>query len=191
MGYFDLPKYRKSKVVKRFMSERWEILDENGQPTGKVMCRGDNCLKTGEYHLVVHIWVLSSDGRFLIQKRSQEKKLMPGEWAATGGAAIMGETPYEAAHRELKEELGIDSTPTTLKKIARLKRRSSLLDIWAITVDLPAERFVLQKSEVDCVRWITADGLRQMIRDGAYHNYGKEYFDTVFSGVNDYRRALV
>ncbi|MCQ2449467.1 MAG: NUDIX domain-containing protein [Clostridia bacterium] len=172
-------------------SERWEILDGDGQPTGRTMRRGENCLKSGEYHLVVHIWVLSENGNFLLQKRAADKKLMPGEWAATGGAAIVGETPYEAAHRELKEELGIDSTPETLVKITRLKRRNSLVDVWAITVDRPAESFVLQKSEVDCVRWVTPQEFREMIHQGKYHNYGKDYFDAVFAGIEDYRSATV
>ncbi len=171
--------------------EQWEILDGDGNATGRMMRRGVHHLKSGEYHLVVHIWVLSPNGEFLIQKRSPNKKLMPGEWAATGGAAIAGETPYEAAHRELKEELGLDSTPETLLKIARLKRRNAFVDLWAITTDRPAESFVLQKSEVACVRWITAADFREMIRAGHFHNYGKEYFDTVFSGVENYRRALV
>ncbi len=173
------------------MPECWEILDGDGNPTGKTMRRGENCLKSGEYHLVAHIWVVASNGNFLIQKRAENKRLMPGEWAATGGAAIAGETPFEAAHRELKEELGLESTPNTLQRIVRLKRRNSLVDIWVITVDRPAESFILQKSEVDRVRWITPEAFRQMIHDGEFHNYGKEYFDAVFDGIENYRRALV
>ena len=68
--------------------EKWDILNEKGVPTGRTTLRGKCILKAGEYHLVVHIWVVSGDGRLLIQRRSDNKKLMPGEWAATGGAAV-------------------------------------------------------------------------------------------------------
>ena len=101
--------------------EKWDILNASGQPVGKTVVRGRSVLSNGEYHLVVHIWVESDDGRYLIQRRSENKKLMPGEWAATGGAAIAGEDSFAAAKRELKEELGIDSTKDTLKFVKRIK----------------------------------------------------------------------
>ena len=83
--------------------EKWDILRQDGSSTGRQTVRGGNTLKPGEYHLVVHIWIVSSTGRFLIQRRAYSKKLMPGEWAATGGAAIAGEDSYTAARRELDE----------------------------------------------------------------------------------------
>lgn len=171
--------------------ERWDILDENGTPSGRTMLRGENSLKPGEYHLVVHIWVLSPDGNFLIQKRAKDKKLMPGEWAATGGAAIAGENSCTAARRELLEELGLDPAPENFKKLARLKRRNSLLDIWVTVTDRPSESFVLQKSEVEKVRWVTEAELASMIENGNFHNYGKEYYDTVFAEIENYRRAII
>ena len=96
--------------------ELWDIMNEDGVVTGKTVVRGRTVLKHGEYHLVVHIWVLGSDGNFLIQRRSEKRKLMPGEWAATGGATIAGETPFASARRELYEELSIRSNENTLKK---------------------------------------------------------------------------
>lgn len=165
-------------------TEIWDILNENGSITGKTTVRGVGFLKPGEYHLVVHIWVISSDGKVLIQKRSQNKKLMPGEWAATGGAAISGETSFQAANRELFEELGIRSTPETLKKLLRLKRRNSLLDVWTITCDTPVNELKLQETEVAAARWVTISELKDMIKQGKFHNYGKEYFDKIFSKIN-------
>ena len=116
--------------------EIWDVLDENGALTGKTALRGKGFLKSGEYHLVVHIWIMSSTGQFLIQRRADDKKLMPGEGAATGGAAISGEDSFAAAKRELFEELGIKSDKQSLKKLERIKRRNSLLDVWAIVCDV-------------------------------------------------------
>ena len=171
--------------------ETWDVMTEDGTPTGRTVFRGDNTLKCGEYHLVVHIWIVSSSGNFLIQRRAEDKKLMPGEWAATGGAAISGENSFEAASREVQEELGISSTPNTLKKLARIKRRNSLLDVWVIMTDRPAEELILQESEVSEARWVTKHNLEQMIATGSFHNYGKEYFDTVFNEIENFRRATV
>lgn len=171
--------------------ERWDILDENGIPTGKTALRGGNTLKSGEYHLVVHIWIVSSDNRFLIQRRSPQKKLMPGEWAATGGAAVSGEDSFEAASRELFEELGIESDKSNLKKLLRLKRRNSWLDVWYIECNTPAENLTLQSSEVAEAKWVTSEELNLMIDTGKFHNYGKEYFTEVFDKIENYRGALV
>ncbi|MCQ2451475.1 MAG: NUDIX domain-containing protein [Clostridia bacterium] len=171
--------------------EIWDILNSKAVPTGKTVVRGQGFLKPGEYHLVVHIWIISSVGKFLIQRRSDERKLMPGEWAATGGSAISGETSFEAAKRELSEELGIRSNKHNLFKLIRLKRKNSFLDVWVITVDLPSEKLVLQKSEVKEVKWVTKDTLLQMIENGEYHNYGDEYFDNVFEKLDDYRGTFV
>ena len=171
--------------------ELWDIMNENGQITGKTAVRGRTMLRHGEYHLVVHIWVLSSDGNFLIQRRSEKRKLMPGEWAATGGAAIAGEDSYTAARRELYEELGIEGDQNSLKKLTRIKRRNSLLDVWVITADIAEDELVLQKSEVADDKWVSRDTLEDMIKNGQYHNYGKEYFTAVFSKIEDYLGVVV
>lgn len=172
-------------------TEKWDILDENGIPTGRTTTRGHCVLKQGEYHLVVHIWIVSSDGKILIQRRSVEKKLMPGEWAATGGAAMSGESSFVAARRELFEELGIKSNEESLKKILRFKRRSSLLDIWLTVTDIPESKLILQKTEVAEAKWITKEDLRSMIKSGKFHNYGKEYFDKILDKIEDCRGAVI
>lgn len=167
--------------------EIWDVFDENGVPTGKTALRGQGVLKSGEYHLVVHIWIVSRSGMFLIQRRADDRKLMPGEWAATGGAAISGEDSFAAARRELFEELGIESDRESLKKLERIKRRNSLLDVWAIVSDVTEDELVLQSSEVAEARWVTEKELLKMIDEGKFHNYGKEYFDSVFEKIKDLR----
>lgn len=161
--------------------EKWDILNSFGEVVGKTAVRGETPLKFGEYHLVVHIWVISSDGKFLIQRRSKEKKLMPGEWAATGGSAICGETSFCAAYRELIEELGIRLNARKSKCMSRIKKRNAFVDLWFTKSDVDASSLMLQKSEVSQAKWATRQELINMIKNGEFHNYGKEYFDTVFS----------
>ena len=173
------------------ITETWDILDENGIPTGKTTLRGHSFLKNGEYHLVVHIWIISSDGKFLIQRRSDDKKLMPGEWAATGGAAVSGEDSFTAASRELFEELGISTDRNTLKNILRIKRRNSFLDVYLTVCNTPADQLTLQKSEVAEVKWISKENLCKMIENGEFHNYGQDYFEQVLKEIENYRGALV
>ncbi len=168
--------------------ELWDVLGADGKPTGRRIKRGAATLKNGEYHLVVHIWPVSKDGALLIQRRSFKKKLMPGEWAATGGAAMAGESSLKAARRELFEELGISPE---LKFIKRMKKRNSLVDIWGAECNYKVEQLRLQKSEVQDACWVSAETLLKMVERGEFHNYGKEYFKTVTDFAENVRRALV
>ncbi len=165
--------------------EKWDILDSAGNKVGKTAVRGKATLNSGEYHLVVHIWVKSSDGKYLIQQRSAEKRLMPGEWAATGGAAVAGEDSFTAAQRELSEELGIFCDRESLKFLKRIKRRNSFVDIWQTEQNIPAEQLKLQKSEVAAARWVTKDHLKTMIKEGRFHDYGRYYWSVVFEESMD------
>ncbi len=160
--------------------EKWDILDSEGNKQGRTAVRGKTVLGNGEYHLVVHIWIYSSDGKMLIQKRSAARRLMPGEWAATGGAAVAGEDSFTAAARELKEELGIKSTGETLRFLKRIKRRNSFIDIWTICTDIPIRKLKLQKSEVAEARWVSREHLKTMIKEGSFHDYGKYYWSVIF-----------
>ena len=173
------------------IAEKWDVLDKNGKATGKTTLRGRNFLRRGEYHLVVHIWIISDKGDFLIQKRSDQKKLMPGEWAATGGAAISGENSFVAARRELFEELGIKTDCDTLIKLLRIKRKNSLLDVWVTTFNGDLDALTLQSSEVSEVRWVKREELEKMISLGLFHDYGEEYFDRVFEKIDEYRGACL
>ncbi len=165
--------------------EKWDILNAQGTPTGKTVVRGRTFLRPGEYHLVVHIWIVSSKGELLIQKRSKEKKLMPGEWAATGGSAFSGESSLSAAKRELFEELGIKAEENDLRFIKRIKRRNSLVDVWFTVCDTPAENLELQKGEVALARWVDTKTFTEMVEKGKFHNYGKEYFALILDTARE------
>ncbi len=165
--------------------EKWDILDQNGNYLGRTVQRSKVQFKPGEYHLVVHIWVVSSDGKILIQRRAESKREMPGQWAANGGCAIAGETSFDAAKRELIEELGIDCDENTLKNVLRIKRRNSLIDIWMIVADLSVEELKLQETEVAEAKWVTMNELKCMIKCGKFHNYGSEYFEKVFCKIKN------
>lgn len=172
-------------------TEKWDILNEDGIPTGMTKIRGNGIFKKGEYHLVVHIWIVSSDGELLIQRRADDKEPMPGEWAATGGAAKAGEDSFTAASRELYEELGIKSDRQTLKFVSRIKRRNSFVDIWVINADVKLKNLKLQSSEVSEVKWVSPQKLKEMIDSKEYHNYGNEYFSVVLNRITENRGITV
>lgn len=169
--------------------ERWDIYDIDGKATGKTVLRGGVRLNAGEYHLVVHIWVMTRDGRLLIQRRSDSKELMPGEWAAIGGAAVSGEDSPTAARRELFEEMGIKTADGDLTLIRRIIRKTSFVDVWLLKTDVSVESLRLQESEVSEAKLITVSDFEKMVDEGRFHNYGSDYFEILLEAVKSAREA--
>jgi len=63
--------------------------------------------------LVAAVALLDRDGRVLLARRP-EGKAMAGLWEFPGGKVGPGETPEEAAIRELREEIGVSAEPSCL-----------------------------------------------------------------------------
>ena len=101
-----------------------------------------------------------------------------------GGSAVSGEESRAAAQRELAEELGIDLPPENLQFARRLKRKNSFLDVWFVKVDVDIDTLKLQREEVSAVRWIGGNQLKYLVKQGRYHNYGREYFELVTNTLN-------
>ncbi len=86
-----------------------EIVNEKGEVTGlapRSRIHGDPALM----HRVAHVLVFNGKGQILLQKRSMKKDVAPGMWdTSVGGHVDPGESPEEAARREMLEELGVQS----------------------------------------------------------------------------------
>ncbi|MBI4689476.1 MAG: NUDIX domain-containing protein [Nitrospirae bacterium] len=84
-----------------------EIINEHGEiigiaPRSKV--HGNPSL----IHRVVHVLVFNKERELFLQKRSNNKDVAPGKWdTSVGGHVGPGEEPFDAAKREMEEELGI------------------------------------------------------------------------------------
>ena len=92
--------------------EFFDITDDNGVPTGKIISRSEAHDK-GIAHRTAHIWIVRKKGdsyQVLLQKRSAEKDSFPGMYDTSSAGHIQaGDEPLESARRELFEELGIDA----------------------------------------------------------------------------------
>ncbi|MGO9412427.1 MAG: NUDIX hydrolase [Spirochaetia bacterium] len=89
--------------------EFFQLVDREGRPAGRATreeCHGNPLL----IHLVVHLHVLDSEDRLLLQKRAMTKDTNPGRWdTSVGGHVRAGEDVLDALRREAREELGIDA----------------------------------------------------------------------------------
>ena len=92
--------------------ELFDIVDENGNPTGDKVSRSEAHAK-GIRHRTAHIWVIrDNEGKkeVLLQKRALNKDSFPGKYDTSSAGHIQaGDEPLESALRELSEELGIEA----------------------------------------------------------------------------------
>lgn len=119
-------------------------------------------------HPVVHCWIFNKSGKVLWQQRSIQKKICPGMWdMSCGGHIAYGETPEQTLKRELAEELGLENVSPTLVDtyILSLPEQTELVYLYYLVIDSEDTNFVLQKEEVEQVKWInTWEAQMQFIR---------------------------
>lgn len=74
------------------VSEFFDVIDANRQPTGERKERG-SLFEEGKFRQVVHVCLIDEGGRMLLQRRANDKATWPGKWdVSVGGSVIAGET---------------------------------------------------------------------------------------------------
>mgnify|MGYP005845878667 CR=1 FL=1 len=163
--------------------ELWDIYDEDRNITGRTHVRGEK-LKEGEYHLVVHIWIMNSKGEFLIQKRAHSVTIAPGMWATTGGSAIKGDDSYRACVRETREEIGILPDMANAEILFAKKKDDFFYDVWLIRQDFDICDCKLQVEEVSQVMWVSKEEILAMIHKGEFWPYS--YLEDILKLADKY-----
>ncbi len=154
------------------MTELFDIVDEAGQPTGKVISR-DEAHQKGTLHRTAHVWLVKEKPEgydILLQKRSEEKDSFPGMYdTSSAGHIPAGDEPLPSALRELKEELGLTASPEELKFAGtfriqyekefhgRLFRDNEVTRVYVYDKPVNIQDLTLQKNEVSEVRWFDLD----------------------------------
>ncbi len=160
--------------------ELWDIYDENRVKTGRTIVRGEE-MQPGDYHMVVHICIFSSDGKMLIQQRQPFKKGWSGMWDVTvGGSAVSGDTSRTAAVREVKEEIGLDIDLNGVRPVMTVNFERGFDDYYIIEKDVDITVLTLQPEEVKAVKWADCEQICDMIDSGEFIPYEKEIIGLLF-----------
>lgn len=152
-----------------------DLYDENRNLTGQVILKGQKIPK-GRYYITVVICIENSNNEFLFQKRSRRKN---GKWALTGGHLKSGQTSKEGIIAEVKEELGLNITNMNFKLINTIKTEDDFIDIYYLKVDINIDNLILQKQEVEEVRWFTKEQIKELIRNKDFLKEHKIFLNTI------------
>jgi len=95
--------------------EMLDVVDEQDEVVGQDF--KSNKIEKGFISRVAAVFLVDSKGKFIITKRSEEKKIDPGLYdLAAVGSVMAGESYEEGMRRELQEELSIECDLEMLDK---------------------------------------------------------------------------
>ena len=156
--------------------EYWEVLDGEGKPTGEIMKKYDKeVFDRGFYHLGSDVWIINSNNKILIQKRSPLKKLEPNVWPMTGGSVIVGENSLKTIVREAKEELDIDIDINKLKLITKFRTGNVWIDTYVLKCDYDISKMRFCKEEVQDAKWATWEEIDELVKKGQFIKHRWEF----------------
>lgn len=154
--------------------EIFDIVDENGYPTGETVERSV-AHANGVRHRTAHIWIaraVMDKWQVLLQKRAITKDSFPGRFDTSSAGHIQaGDEPLESAIRELYEELGIVATPEQLEFAGtfqiqyekefhnKLFKDNEIAFVYVYLGTVDIDKVIVQEEELECVEWFDLDDI--------------------------------
>lgn len=160
--------------------ELFDLYDENRIKTGETMVRGTK-VPDNKYRIVVHVIVFNREGKMLIQQRASDRASHPNKWDfSVGGSVVSGETSSEGAERELFEELGIKFKLSGTQANFSINFEKGFDDFYIIDYDIDSKDIVLQKEEVQSVKWADKQEILSLIRSGGFIEFRESLVELLF-----------
>lgn len=158
-------------MTDRTEDELWDLYTKDREKTGKLHRRGDD-MKDGEYHLVIHVCIFNSRNQLLVQQRQPYKEGWSNMWDVTvGGSALQGERSYQAAERELYEEIGLKLDLSDTRPNFTINFKHGFDDYYILEKEVDLDKLHLQEEEVKAVRWVSKEEAQQMKEQGVMIPY--------------------
>lgn len=153
----------------------------------------DTPLPADEYRFVVTVVLFNSRNQTLIQQRQATKYSWPLYWdfAASGGVES-GESCYQAAERELWEELGVKVDLKDVPSRMTLRFEEGWDEIYFVQQDIELSQLKLQEEEVAAVKWVTEAELLALLEAGEFIPYihTKTIFDYHYSSSEHFKKPI-
>jgi len=146
------------------MSSKTIIVDEKDNIIGD---KERDAVETSDIYRVSALWITNSQGEVLLARRALTKSHSPGKWGpAVAGTVEEGETYYSNIIKEAKEELDLENIqPKTGPKLRVAQDYNYFCQWYLLEIDKPAEEFIIQKEEVEEVKWISQKELLTEIKE--------------------------
>ena len=158
--------------VVSFDSEELILVDANDQEVG-FASKGDCHDTDGILHRAFSVFVFNSDGKLLLQQRSETKRLWPLYWANTCCShPRRGETMGEATQRRMQQELGFSCDVEFLYKFqyhAKFENLGSEHELCWVYTGISDPVVKPNSLEVASSRWVSVAEIESELRDTPEH----------------------
>jgi len=150
------------------------LVDADDNPIGKKE-KFECHMGEGSLHRAFSVFIFNSRNEVLLQQRSQNKPLWPGFWSNTCCSHPReNETYVEAAHRRLKEEMGMQVDVEFLYKFqyrAKYKNIGTENEVCAVLFGHTQGEPLANPDEVNNTKWVKWNELLKDVTNGADQIY--------------------
>lgn len=175
-----------------------DAYDENNNYLGYSLDRKEFENNNLWYHIAAS-WIMNEEGKVLLQQRAFTKKKNPGIWSGTGGFVETGEKNEDAIKREVYEEIGLKVSDNKIKYIETIKAPNPdgryYVILYIIFTNYKEDDFVIQKSEVNKVKYYTIEEIEQTRIAGdrtfQFYNWNDESFNDTIELLKKYRTEIL
>ena len=161
--------------------EMLDIYDGRGNHIGQMDRERAHEPGVGVFYKCVHIWIID-DGRVLVQKRARCKREYPNKWdMAVAGHIDAGESPLNAAEREVFEEIGMRIPVTKFDFMGEILGASGneYHQIYLIEMPIKRREMKLARNEVAAVKWLPFDKFNELFHSAKFVPHNEAYKDMV------------
>lgn len=163
--------------------EKRDLYDKERNITGETIFKGEK-IPNDRYIIVVLVFIQNSEGKFLIQKRSDRKN---GKYATTGGHPKSGESSIQGIITEVDEEIGLklNSNDLELYFSGRSDEKNVFWDDYYVKMDVKdIKKLKLQEDEVSDVEWFSADEIKQLMKEDRFFKNHYEEFEVLLDWLD-------
>lgn len=183
------------KNIKRKKGEKfYKLYDEKGNEIGRINPIFEKT--QNDWLKGVSIFVLTEDGNLVLEKRTKNTVLTPGDIDLVSGHTDSDEKSKKAGYRELEEELGIKK-----KRVLKLKKlktdvplvfkgkRKFFISFYVTKMKKKFDESNLQETEVQDVMIVPIEDGFELIRNNKTkfpYTGNEEKFEKIFEKVRQY-----
>lgn len=164
--------------------EIWQAYSEQGLPTEGIT---KDEARAGRLHGASHVWITRAGDtglEVLLQRRASDKPTWPGLFDISAAGHIdYGETPLDAAVREVSEEIGVEVDTISIRLLFVRRdtlRYEQIIENefrWVYLYNSKGESISLADGEVESTEWVSFDEFRELTASSELVPQGRGYFD--------------
>lgn len=145
-------------------NELLDLVNKDDEVIGEIL-KGKANQDPDLIHREIGVIIYDNENKVLLQQRSLKKKVHPGLWAVScAGHVPKGMKPLDAAHMELREELGFDTTLHFVEKNLDEIPTETRFVYW-FTGKYPGDKIKLEPEEVEQVKWVSQENFKKFVNE--------------------------